>query len=148
MKFNWGTGIVLAFAAFMSFILYFIVSVMVDKTYDYDLVTEDYYGEELAYQGAINKLENAEKLPENVRYEHTASGLVIYFPESMKTADISGEIQLYRPSNKHLDFKMPIVLKGHSMVIPDDRFVGGRWNLTVDWKYAQTPYLYKQSLIY
>ncbi|GAA4281091.1 FixH family protein [Gaetbulibacter aestuarii] len=148
MKWNWGTGIVLAFAGFMSFILYFIISVMVDKNYDYDLVTEDYYGEELSYQESINKLKNAENLNENLRYEHTADGLVIYFPETMKPEAIGGEILLYRPSNKHLDFKTPIVLSGHSLLIPEDKLVSGRWDLSVDWHYENTNYLYKQNLIY
>lgn len=148
MKWNWGTGILLAFAGFMSFILYFIVSVMVDKTYDYDLVTEDYYGEELAYQESINKLKNAEHLTENVRYEHSPKGLLIYFPEAMKAEDITGEVQLYRPSNKHLDFKTPIVLSKHQLLIPEAKLVSGRWDLTVDWQYNGTKYLYKQNLIY
>ena len=148
MKWNWGTGIVLAFVGFISFILYFIVNVMVNKTYDYDLVTEDYYKEELLYQGAINKLKNAEELVENIRYEHKTEGLVIYFPENLKTENITGQVLLYRPSNKGLDFKVPLVLSGHRLMIPDAKFVAGRWDLTVDWNYDGTEYLFKQSLIY
>ena len=46
MKINWGTGIVIAFALFMSFILYFVFKVQSDSKYDNELVTEDYYKKE------------------------------------------------------------------------------------------------------
>jgi hypothetical protein len=54
MKFNWGTGIVLAFIGFISFIMYFIIIMMTDNTYDHDLVTENYYKQELEFQNDIN----------------------------------------------------------------------------------------------
>ena len=84
MKINWGTGIVLAFIGFISFIMYFIITMNVDKTYEHDLVTEDYYAEELDYQNDINKLENSKKLSENISYKKTEEGLVIYFPNNLK----------------------------------------------------------------
>ncbi len=55
MKFNWGTGIVLAFIGFIGFIMYFIVSMHTDTKYDHDLVTEDYYKQELEFQNDIDK---------------------------------------------------------------------------------------------
>ena len=47
MKFNWGTGIVLAFIGFISFIMYFVINMNTNDKYDHDLVTEDYYKQEL-----------------------------------------------------------------------------------------------------
>ena len=47
MKINWGTAIVIAFVCFISFIMYFVISMSTDKKYDHDLVVEDYYGQEL-----------------------------------------------------------------------------------------------------
>ncbi len=47
MKINWGTGIVIAFVAFIAFIMYFVINMITNKKYDHDLVTEDYYKEEL-----------------------------------------------------------------------------------------------------
>ena len=62
MKINWGTAIVVAFVGFISFIMYFVISMSTDKKFDHDLVTEDYYQQELKYQDDINKVENAKKL--------------------------------------------------------------------------------------
>lgn len=148
MKINWGTGIVLAFIGFISFIMYFIITMNVDDRYDHDLVTEDYYAEELAYQNDIDKLENAKNLSENITYKHLEEGLYIYFPSNIDFYQVTGHVFLYRPSNKQLDFETPISLSKPYLLIPDKRLVGGRWNITIDWKYKGEAYLYKQTINY
>ena len=40
IKIGWGTSIVIAFAMFMTFILYFVIKVQSDSKYDNDLVVE------------------------------------------------------------------------------------------------------------
>ncbi|MBP1841565.1 FixH family protein [Formosa algae] len=148
MKINWGTGIVIAFACFIAFIMYFVVTMVTDQKYHHDLVVEDYYKQELSLQDDIDKEENALKLEENITYTKTTEGIVIQFPESINESQISGTVTLYRPSNKTLDFQIPIVLKDHRILISNDKLVSGRWNLTVDWKNNNSSYLYKKSIVY
>ena len=148
MKINWGTGIVLAFIGFMCFIMYFVVKVNTDKKYDHDLVTEDYYKEELEYQNDINKESNAKDLTENISLTKTENGLLIAFPETFTINNISGKVFLYRPSNKQLDFEMSISLSNHNLLIPDKRLLDGRWNIKVDWQYNGKSYLFKKEIVY
>jgi len=148
MKINWGTGIVLAFIGFMCFIMYFVVKVNTDKKYDHDLVTDDYYKEELEYQNDINKESNAKDLTENISLTKTENGILIAFPETFTINNISGKVFLYRPSNKQLDFEMPISLSNHNLLIPDKRLLDGRWNIKVDWQYNGKSYLFKKEIVY
>ena len=148
MKINWGTGIVLAFLGFISFIMYFIITMNVDKKYEHDLVTEDYYAEELDYQNDINKLENSKKLSENISYKKTEEGLVIYFTNNLDPEKITGKVFLYRPSNKQLDFDTAISSSKPYLLIPDKRLVDGRWNIKIDWQYKGISYLFKESINY
>lgn len=148
MKINWSTGIVLAFIGFISFIMYFIISMNVNKKYDYDLVTEDYYAEELVYQNDINKLKNSKNLLENITYKKSAEGLIISFPDSFDFKNITGKVFLYRPSNKQLDFDTAISLSNPYLLIPDKRLVDGRWNIKIDWQYNGKSYLFKESINY
>jgi len=148
MKFNWGTGIVLAFIGFISFIMYFIVIMNTDERYNHELVTEDYYAEELEYQNDINKLNNSKTLNENITYKKTEDGLLIQFPEDIDVKKIEGHVFLYRPSNKQLDFDTTISLSKSYLLIPDKRLVDGRWNIKVDWQYNGNSYLYKKSINY
>ncbi|MFH4964098.1 FixH family protein [Gaetbulibacter sp. M235] len=148
MKFNWGTGIVLAFIGFISFIMYFVISMNFNKKYDHDLVTEDYYKMELSYQDDINKQNNANSLEENVSYTKTSEGLLIKFPQNFDPKKITGKVSLYRPSNKHLDFETPISLSETYLLVPDKRLLDGRWDISIDWQYDGKSYLYKKSLVY
>jgi hypothetical protein len=148
MKINWGTGVVMAFIGFIAFIMYFVVTMNTNKKYDHDLVTEDYYQAELKYQNDIDKLNNVQMLDENISYRRTSEGLLIQFPKDLKPEDIEGKMFLYRPSNKHLDFVTPLSLSDHNLLIPDKRLLDGRWNITIDWEYNGTSYLFKEEIIY
>ena len=66
MKLNWGTGIVIAMISFMIFILTFVYRSVVMDEYQHELVSEDYYGDELHYQEEIDKLKNASNLETDV----------------------------------------------------------------------------------
>jgi hypothetical protein len=148
MKFNWGTGIVLAFIGFISFIMYFVINMNTNDKYDHDLVTEDYYKQELEFQNEINKETNAKSLTNNVQWKKTDQGVIIIFPETLKANSITGKVFLYRPSNKQFDFEIPISLSNHNLLIPDKRLLDGRWNIKVDWQYNGTGYLFKKEIIY
>jgi len=149
MKFNWGTGVVIAFIGFISFIMYFVITMFVDDRYESELVTEDYYGAELQYQNDINKLNKSNELTGAITYVRTNEGLKITFPEGIDYKEITGKLFLYRPSNKQLDFETSIVSLSNSyLLIPDKRLVDGRWNIKVDWQYKGNSYLFKESLIY
>ncbi len=148
MKINWGTGIVLAFIGFISFIMYFIITLNVNDKYEYDLVTEDYYKDELAYQSNIDKLNSSKKLEENITYKLTAEGILIQFPKNFDVKKITGHVFLYRPSNKHLDFDTIISLSKPFLLIPNNRLVDGRWNIKIDWQYNGQSYLFQESINY
>ena len=148
MKINWGTGIIIAFILFISFIMYFVINMNLNKKYDHDLVTEDYYGEELLHQNEIDKVDNAKELKENVSWKKTDDGILISFPKDLDYTNITGNVILYRPSNKKVDFEIPISLSDHYLLIPKTSLLNGRWNIKVDWKYDGKSYLYKESIVY
>ena len=148
MKINWGTAIVIAFVCFISFIMYFVISMSTNKKYEHDLVVEDYYQQELKYQNDINKEEHAKTLNSNVTWIKTTDGIQITFPKDLDIKKIEGQVFLYRPSNKTLDFEIPISLSNHNLLIPDKRLLDGRWNIKVDWKYNSNSYLYKTDITY
>lgn len=148
MKINWGTGIVIAIVCFISFILYLVISMITQPEFNHDLVVEDYYGQELQFQADLDHEENAKTLKTNVKWEKTDTGIVIQFPNDLDYKLIKGNMFLYRPSNKQLDFEIPISLSNHNLLIPDKRLLDGRWNIKIDWQYNQKAYLYKTEITY
>ena|SRR5690554_4721355 len=148
MKINWGTGLVIGMALFIGFILFFVVRIVTDDKYDFDLVTENYYQRELVFQKELDDLENSNSLKQNLKGKKTAHGWEIIFPEDLDHNAITGTVTLYRPSSKKLDFQLQIKLSGPVLLIPDDRMVGGKWSTIVNWTYKGKDYLYKEEIVY
>ena len=120
----------------------------VNEKYDHDLVTEDYYKQELEFQNDIDKETNSNSLETNINWKKTENGVVLKFPETLNIENITGKVFLYRPSNKQFDFETEISLSNHNLLIPDKRLLDGRWNIKVDWQYNGKSYLYKKEIIY
>ena len=148
MKVNWGTAIVLAFVGFIGFIMYFVISMATNDKYDHDLVVEDYYQKELKFQTDIDKEENSKNLITNVSWKKTQDGILVEFPKNLDIENIKGKVFLYRPSNKHLDFEIPISLSNHNLLIPDNKLLDGRWNISIDWTNNNESYLFKDAINY
>jgi len=149
MKINWGTGVVIAFVLFISFILFFVIKASTQKKYDYDLVSEEYYKDELNYQVDIDKLNNFKQLNIEITTTKTNDGIEIAFPENYITESINGKVSLYRPSNQSLDFDIPFVLsKRTTLLIPDNKLVGGRWDIKISWSENNKEFLYKKEFVY
>jgi nitrogen fixation protein FixH len=147
MKINWGTGIVLAFIGFISFILFFVVRMNMDSNANHDLVTEDYYKDALNHQTEINAEVNANN-HEKITLERTAEGLLLHFPENINFKKAKGTVSLYRPSNKQLDFDLPVSLSNTNLLIPDKRLLDGRWDIKITWSHDGQDYLQKESITY
>ncbi|MFV9483568.1 FixH family protein [Christiangramia sp. ASW11-125] len=149
MKINWGTGIVIGMLAFISFIMYFVVTMMSSSDYDHDLVVEDYYKAELHYQQDIDAQENAFALNEQISLERRGESLIIIFPEGIDLENTMGTVSLYRPSNKKLDFSIPFSeIKSSEFKIPANQLVNGRWNVKVTWKNDEKEFMYKTEIVY
>jgi nitrogen fixation protein FixH len=148
MKINWGTGIVIAFVCFIAFIMYFVINMSANKKYNHELVTEDYYEQELLHQSEIDKEKNAKKLEQNVSWKKTNDGIVVSFPKKLDYKNITGKVFLYRPSNKKLDSEITISLSDHNLLIPKTNLLDGRWNIKVDWQYKGKSYLYREAIVY
>ncbi len=148
MKINWGTGIVIAFGLFISFILFFVIKVQSNSKYDNELVTEEYYKKESTVQSDIEKQQKALELKDKVVFSKTEEGIVISFPKDFNPAEIKGKVFLYRPSDQKLDFEMPISISTPYLLIPKNSLVGGLWDITVDWSYESNTYMNKETMYY
>jgi len=134
MKINWGVGIVIAFGLFITFILYFVVMVQSDSKYDNDLVVEEYYKHDAKFGDEMARIQNVEDLAQKPTINIVSNGVEIV-------------VSLYRPSNKKLDFQIPISLSdATTLLIPIKSLVGGRWGVNMEWQYDGKSYLSKETI--
>lgn len=148
IRLNWPTGIILAIISFMIFILSFVYKSIAIDRYQHELVSEDYYRDELHYQEEINKLNNSNTLEKDIELSNSEKGIVVKFPEDIAQDEISGVIRFQRLSNIKLDFSQEIRLEGHEQLIPDEKLVSGKWSIRVEWNHGEEEYLYKTSWFY
>ncbi|KQO22536.1 cytochrome C oxidase Cbb3 [Flavobacterium sp. Leaf82] len=146
MKINWGTGIVIAFALFMTFILYFVFEVQSNSKYDNDLVVEEYYKHDSHFQDEMARIQNAHDLAQGPSIKYTESGVKIAFPATFENDKVKGNVSLYRPSNKKFDFETQIALTNSALLIPQKKLIKGRWDVNMEWEYKGTKYLSKEVI--
>ena len=147
MKINWGVGIVIAFGLFITFILYFVVMVQSDSKYDNDLVVEEYYKHDAKFGDEMARIQNVEDLAQKPTINIVSNGVEIVFPKIFVPKNIKGKVSLYRPSNKKLDFQIPISLSdATTLLIPIKTLAGGRWGANMEWQYDGKSYLSKETI--
>ena len=146
MKINWGKGIVIALVLFMSFILYFVVTMITNPKYDNEMVVEEYYKVDAEYGTVMDQLNAGNALAEKVKIFHNAEAISVVFPYNIPSDKIEGIVNLYRPSSKILDFEVPIELSSSELKIPADKLAGGVWKITVTWNYGEKKYMTTEQL--
>ena len=146
MRINWGTSIVIAFVLFMSFILYFVIKVQSNSKYDNELVVEEYYKKDAKFGAEMVRVQNAADLSDKPAITVSNGEVSIVFPKIYDSKKITGRVFLYRPSNKKLDFEIPLSLTNSALLIPKKSLVGGRWDITIEWQYEGKLYTSKEDL--
>lgn len=146
IKINWGTGLVIGMLLFIGFIMYFVVTMLTDSKYNHDLVVEEYYKQELVLNSKLEARANNGTLTSPIRGKRVPEGWLLEFPEEMNNPNLQGTVFLYRPSNKQLDFELPLEILESNLLIPENRLLDGRWNISITWSQNGKEYLYEEEI--
>jgi len=101
-----------------------------------DLVTSDYYEQEMRYQDQLDRAHRAASLqaPAAIGYNESAKRITVSLPPAHLGANLKGWIQLYRPSAAGLDQKLPLNLDSSgSQAIDASQLTSGLWHVRVSW---------------
>ena len=145
MKISWGTGIVIAIALFIGFIMTMVIKMSTDPRADHEMVTDNYYAKELAYQEVIDAKKNASEV--EVHYETTEAGLLLiltHTPETLK--DVM--VELYRADNQKLDIRLPLEQTGNQILVEKRLLVPGKYNLSIEYSHEGERYLIESPITY
>lgn len=143
MKWNWGTGIALAYAIFAGSM---VILVIKSTTQDLSLVSDHYYADDVAYQQQYQKIENSMNLSDQVQVSSSAGLIEVRFPQGMGVTQ--GEVFLFCPSDSKQDRHVPIALTAeNTMSIPSDGLKRGKWRVKIDWKAGEKDYYQESTLV-
>jgi len=144
LKFNWGTGIVLALIVMIGGMI-FLVSIALRQ--DYDLVESDYYQKSVDYQKHIDEVKNTEALAEKVRFEQTTDSLKLTFPSLYLVDDYSGEIHFYSPVEEKRDETVKLKLNNQFIQAIDlKNLKSGRYTVKLNWTANKKSYYQEQEI--
>lgn len=133
MKINFGHKITIAFTIFATMMIFMVVKSFRENI---DLVTNDYYQEELDFQDQIEKKKNATKLGNPFSAILIADGINIIFDYKLNPLSLNGQIHLYRPSDAAFDKKYPISLSSeNNQIIPLSDFKSGHYRLKLSYQF-------------
>ena len=115
-----------------------------------DLVSRDYYPEEIAYQQRIDARARARALapPLAVHYDAARQIIDIAYPLSSFGRGIEGEIWFFRPSNAGLDVRVPMQPDAEGrQVVEAGELRAGLWELRMQWTVDGEAYYHGVSLV-
>ena len=145
MKFNWGTGIFIAFVLFMGIVITTGVYLM---NQDVDLVSDDYYDKEIAYQQHIDDVARTTELSSDEIILFDGNFITIKLPTEISVKNISGEIYLYRPSDSKLDIRLPFLPDENRLqVIPVKNIQKGFWRVQFSWQADDKNYYSEKAIV-
>lgn len=140
----WGQGITLFYGLFVAAVVGFVIWSLPHRM---DLVTDDYYEQELAYGDRIEAIRRAKAdgaIPETT---FSADSLEIRFPEAMRGWPVQGRLVLYRPSDAKLDRSLALPSPVPETWQPETPpLAKGLWQAHFHWVHDGHSYYHEQTL--
>jgi len=113
-----------------------------------DLVSKDYYKEELAYQKVIDGTRRANALSGPVRIDTSSTGVRLVLPVEMRNKMVSGSVRFYCPADARRDRRMALSLDtGGEQLIPKEDIPPGQYTVSVNWESAGIGYYSQQTFV-
>jgi nitrogen fixation protein FixH len=142
---SWGTGIAIFIIGFLILNVIFVFFAFGEKV---DLVTDNYYAQELIYQEEIDKQNNSAVLKDKIQFIASESSVIFKFPTELSANYLKGEVHFYRPSNSSFDQKFALELNNlGEFVIPTSSLKKGFWKIKLNWQHKGEKF-YKEEKVF
>lgn len=148
MKHNlWPISIVGFFVLAIAGALTFVVFCNLHPT---DLVTADYYEQEIRYQQEMEQVQRTLQLANKPGVTLIAGTreIEVFVPGSHLDPDLAGTVHLYRPSNAGLDRYLKLNTNARDrQTIDTQNLAPGLWRVKVAWKAGGKDYLLDEKIV-
>ena len=141
----WPIGI---FGVFICFAAGMTTMVVLACRSNTDLVSRDYYDQELRFQGRIDSVDRSKQFRATANYDAVVKRITISLPIEHAGKDVTGNIQLYRPSAAGLDRQFPLATDAKGVQILDAaNLQNGLWKIRVAWTVAGQEFFLEQKIV-
>jgi hypothetical protein len=143
---HWPVGIVIIYSSFSLALVAFLIY---SRYQQVDLVTEDYYDQEIKYQQQINRIDRTRSLSEPVNwiFEKKKKSLMIKFPADFDPGQVRGNILFFRPSDAKQDKLVALNLSSEgTQFINTKNLLPGFWKIKISWHVEKNEY-YEEGIL-
>ena len=143
----WPLAIVVTFVLFISGTVSLVVMACSHKV---ELVSANYYEQELQFQGQLDRMKRTSQLaaPARVIYDPTRKLIAISLPAEHQGLKVTGGIDLYRPSAAGQDRHLKLQIDERGMQNLDAAHLGaGLWKLRLSWQIDGREYFHEQQVV-
>lgn len=143
----WPWAIIATFVLFLSGTLTLVV---VACSHHLDLVSPDYYEQEIRFQNHLNRVRNTSELKRAVaiRLDPATRRLLIALPTEQTGKVTTGQVHLYRPSSAGLDQKIALNTNpSGEQSLDASHLLPGHWKVRVTWTCDGRDYFTEQSIM-
>lgn len=115
-----------------------------------DLISANYYEDEVKYQGQIDRLQHtqARASAASVQFDKHTRIITVSVPVEAASASPSGQIQLYRPSELNQDRTIKLALTASGLqTIDAANLLPGLWKVRVSWTVADKQFFMDQKVV-
>jgi hypothetical protein len=131
MKFNWGYKIAAVYITFVVGMMYLVIR---SSQQEVDLVTPDYYAQELKYQDRIDELNRAAALSTSVQCSIEQDVITVAFPPEFSEKKITGQVLVYCAADKGNDINSNISVNNGQAKINVPEKNSGMHEVQVSWE--------------
>jgi hypothetical protein len=127
---SWGNKLMfvfIVFAALMGTLVYKAVNTR------FDLVSKDYYKDELRFQEQIDATNNASKFTA-VEFAQSETDLTIKFPSEFNAKNIEADIWFYCKVDSDRDKKLELKTSNGSLTIAKKEIFKGNFEIRIRWR--------------
>lgn len=141
---NWGWRITIFLTLFIGFIMSMVIYSFSTTN---DLVSEDYYNQEILYQQNIDAQKNALSLAHEATLTIDNEVVILTFPSNFNQVIEKGNITFYRPDNAKLDKSFDLNLNNlNKQVINRTEIARGFYKVTVQFVSDNKTYLFNKEI--
>ena len=146
MKLNFGHKLLITFLLFGG-IMFSLVYDSMSTTFE--LVSKDYYKDELAFQQVIDARANVKALEISPDTKLKGDSVIIHMPVALAIEIEEGKVSFYCPSEgaKDKTFQLAIDASGNQAFVAGEDIAAGRYIIKVSWKSGGKSFLHESSLL-
>lgn len=140
---SWGNRILLVIIVFVVLMGYLVYNSVNTR---YELVSNEYYKDELNFQQVIDGSKKAQELSSPASLTNSTDLVTLQLPAEMKGLNVKGDLHFYCPTDQTKDVRFPLSIDTSAkQVIGLDKILPGNYQVKISWEANGTFYYAEQN---